>query len=276
MDKRDLGKIFRARFRQLLEGEPKRFPDFLREAGLDRSALSKFLDENSTRLPRAERLRAIAAARGVSVDWLLGLSNAPDGRQEVASSVQIERSVLPGGGTPLDAWRAEAAGFKLRYVPSLLPDMLNLTEHSANDVRAEAETAARGMAAEHVLSGFKRGDMDVEIAMPVQTLEDLAAGTGLFRQVDGRLRERQLAHMAATCEEEYPALRLHLYDGTETFSAPFTVFGRTRAAVYLGEAYMVVTSGEQVAALTRVFDNLVRHSVVGPDRVHEWIGARAA
>ena len=56
--------------------------------------------------------------------------------------------------------------------------------------------------------------------------------------------------MAATCAEVYPTLRLHLFDGRAAFAAPFTVFGRIRAALYLGEAYLVVTSTEQVAALT--------------------------
>ena len=82
--------------------------------------------------------------------------------------------------------------------------------------------------------------------------------------------------MAATCGEAYPTLRLHLYDGREAFSAPFTVFGRIRAAIYLGEAYLVVTSAEQVHALTRLFDNLVRRAVTGPDRVHETLAALAA
>ena len=77
--------------------------------------------------------------------------------------------------------------------------------------------------------------------------------------------------MAATCAETYPTLRLHLYDGRHTFAAPFTVFGRFRAALYLGEAYLVVTSAEQVAALTRLFDNLVRRAVVGPERVQDML-----
>jgi hypothetical protein len=81
--------------------------------------------------------------------------------------------------------------------------------------------------------------------------------------------------MAATCAESYPTLRLHLYDGRETFAAPFTVFGRIRAALYLGEAYLVVTSTEQVAALSRLFDNLVRRAVVGPERVHDTLHALA-
>jgi hypothetical protein len=77
--------------------------------------------------------------------------------------------------------------------------------------------------------------------------------------------------MAATCAEAFPTLRLHLYDGRLSFAAPFTVFGRIRAALYLGDAYLVVTSTDQVAALSRLFDNLVRQAVVGPERVHDML-----
>jgi hypothetical protein len=134
---------------------------------------------------------------------------------------------------------------------------------------------ARAGSPENVLGGLRLGDMDIEIAMPIQTLQDLAQGTGLWRGADRVLRRRQLAHMAAICAETYPTLRLHLYDGRETFAAPFTVFGRIRAAIYLGEAYLVVTSVEQVAALSRLFDNLVRRAVTGPERVHDTLHALA-
>jgi transcriptional regulator with XRE-family HTH domain len=270
MDKRALAAGFRERLQVLLAEERGGIAGFLRDTGIDRSALSQFLDPETDRMPRAEALRRIAEARGVTVDWLLSLSNAPEGRQEVAPSVQIESVEAPAGGSPIDQWRREAAGMKLRYVPSSLPDMLGL----ADDVPGP-EADARAGQPENVLGGFRLGEMDVEIAMPLQTLQDLAQGTGLWRGAEAGLRRRQLAHMAATCAESYPTLRLHLYDGREAFAAPFTVFGRIRAALYLGEAYLVVSSTEQVAALSRLFDNLVRRAVVGPERVHETLHALA-
>jgi transcriptional regulator with XRE-family HTH domain len=270
MDKRALAAAFRERLRVLLGEERGGVAGFLRDTGVDRSALSQFLDPETDRMPRAEALRRIAEARGVTVDWLLSLSNAPEGRQQVAPSVQIESIESPAGDSPIDQWRREAAGMKLRYVPSSLPDMLGLNEEAPLP-----EADARAGQSENVLGGFRLGEMDVEIAMPLQTLQDLAQGTGLWRGADAGLRRRQLAHMAATCAESYPTLRLHLYDGRETFAAPFTVFGRIRAALYLGEAYLVVTSTEQVAALSRLFDNLVRRAVVGPERVHDTLHALA-
>jgi transcriptional regulator with XRE-family HTH domain len=268
MDKRALAATFRERLQTLLAEERGGVAGFLRDTGIDRSALSQFRDPEVDRLPRAETLRRIAEARGVTVDWLLSLSNAPEGRQEVTPSVQIESAEAPAGGSPIEEWRREAAGMKLRYVPSSLPDMLGLAEDAA---APETRTGAP----ENVLGGFRLGEMDVEIAMPVQTLEDLAGGTGLWRGAAAGPRRRQLAHMAAICAESYPTLRLHLFDGRTSFAAPFTVFGRIRAAVYLGEAYLVVTSADQVGALSRLFDNLVRRAIVDPARVHERLYALA-
>ena len=53
------------------------------------------------------------------------------------------------------------------------------------------------------------------------------------------------------------------------------MFGRIRAALYLGEAYLVVTSTEQVAALSRLFDNLVRRAIIGPERVQDLLNELA-
>ena len=68
-----------------------------------------------------------------------------------------------------------------------------------------------------------------------------------------------------------PALRLHLYDGSDTFSAPFTVFGKQRVALYIGDAYLVVTGAEQVRGFTRQFDRLVRRAVIQSDVVHHTL-----
>ena len=269
-----LSAAFRERLQSLLGPEHGGIAAFVRETGVDRSALSQFLDPQIDRLPRAETLRRIAEARNVTIDWLLSLSNAPRGHQEVAPSVEIESARLESGGSPLDQWRREAAGMKLRYVPSNLPDMLGLGPEGGWSGEEPGPDARAGQP-ENVLGGFRLGDMDVEIAMPLQTLQDLSEGTGPWRGMARGLRHRQLVHMARVCAEVFPTLRLHLYDGRETFAAPFTVFGRIRAAIYLGEAYLVVTSSEQVTALTRQFDNLVRRAVVGPERVHETLAELA-
>ena len=264
MDKRDLAAQFRRRLRTVLESHAEGKSHFMAQTGLDRSALSQFLSPASDRLPRAETLRRIAEISGVSADWLLCLENAPEGRQEVAGSVQIEQEIQADGSTPLDQWRSEAAGFKLRYVPSTLPDMFSLAPQALDDTPEDA----RGGGVENVLGHISLDDMDVEIAMPIQTLQDLAARTGLWQNTPARQCRRQLEHMARICARTYPALRLHLYDGSKTYSAPFTVFGRQRVALYIGDAYLVVSSPEQVRGFSRQFDRLVRSAVIGSDQVN--------
>lgn len=258
MDKRHLCALFRERLAQILASETKGVAGFLRDTGVDRSALSQFLDPSIDRLPRAETLRRIGEARGVSVDWLLGLENAPEGRQQVAPSFQIEEADDPRR-SPLHAWHREAEGQKLRYVPSTLPDMLQLSD-------AESAVTPRQPREENVLDGVLQDDLDIEIAMPVQTVQDLATQSGLWRGACPEQCARQLEHMAAICDARFPTLRLHLYDGQANYSSPFTVFGRQRVALYIGEAYLVLTGREQISAFTARFDALVRAALVSPDQ----------
>lgn len=258
MDKRDISRVFRERLRRLLDTEEQSVAQFLRDTGIDRSALSQFLDPTIDRLPRAETLRQIAAARGVSVDWLLGLENAPEGRQEITPSLLIEQARGVDGSTPLDAWRSEIAGLKLRYVPSLLPDMLLL---------AFDDEEPHGGAGETLLGGSGLDDVDIEIAMPIETLEDLAEGSGVWRGMAPEKRRHQLSHMAALAADHYPTLRLHLFNARTTFAPPFSVFGKSRVAIYLGDSYLVMTGPDQIGTFTRLFNRLVRQSIVGPDRV---------
>lgn len=268
MDKRILAREFKKRLAQVVSSHAEGRADFMRAVGIDRSALSQFLSAETDRLPRAETLHRIAAVSGVSADWLLCLENAPEGRQEVTQSVQIEKETQADGSTPLDQWRNEAAGFKLRSVPSTLPDIISLAPDA--DHTADLKDA-RGGGVENVLERISLSDMDVEIAMPLQTLQDLSARTGLWRDSTAEQSRQQLLHMARICQQHYPALRLHVYDGTKSFSAPFTVFGNQRAALYIGDAYLVVSSPEQVRGLARQFDRLVRRAVVGSDKIHETL-----
>lgn len=273
MDKRELATRFSKRLRQILESGEGGTAAFVHDTGIDRSALSQFLDPRTVRLPRAEALRNIAIARGISVDWLLDLETAQEGRQEVSSSIEIEGE-KEEDVSPLERWREEADGHKMRYVPSTLPDMLSLAGLQPDDSRDAID--ARGSGVENVLEGMDIHDMDLEIAMPIQTLEDVTYQSGLWRHFDPELCKRQLTHMAAICNETYPTLRLHLYDGTKTFSAPFTVFGKMRVAIYIGEAYLVVTSKEQIKTFVQRFDGLVRQSIIRPNKVDEHLASLAS
>lgn len=274
IDKRALCRLFRDRLGVLLARSEGGLARFARETGVDRSALSQFLDPDIDRLPRAETLRAIASAKGVTIDWLLGLTNAPEGGQEIAQSVEIETAVYEDGGSPLDRWRREALGAKLRYAPSTLPDMLRLPSVMAYELEGP-RAAARLEHGASVLDDARLGDLDVEIAMPRHRLDDFAAGAGIWRDLPAETRQAQLRLMAERTAAAYPRLRLYLYDGRRTFSAPYTVFGLRRAALYLGGAYLVLTATDQVRAFARHFDGLVRAATIEARRTPETLAALA-
>ena len=266
MDKRDLAIVFSERLKLLIGSDKRGIAQFLRDTSVDRSALSQFLDPESVRLPRAEALRRIAQAYGVSIDWLLGMENSTEGRQQIASSTEIENQVQIDGTTSLSHWYSEAADFKLRYVPSALPDMMNLSsEITGSTIIKDVQQSA----AENILGSVKLADIDLEIAMPIQTLEALAVQTGIWHGCSAQLCKQQLLHMAHICETSYPALRLHLYDGCKSFSVPYMIFGKQRIAVYIGEAYLVITTPNQVKTFAHKFDTLVRQTIISPDKVHQ-------
>ena len=265
MDKRHLAIVFSDRLKLLLGSDKNGIAQFLRCTSVDRSALSHFLDSESVRLPRAETLRRIAESYGVSIDWLLGMENSPEGRQQIASSMEIESQVQIDGTTSLSHWYAEAADFKLRYVPSALPDMMNLSSEITGSSNLKD---VQQSAAENILGSINLSDIDLEIAMPIQTLKGLASQNGIWQGCSGELCKQQLLHMAKICEDCYPGLRLHLYDGCHTFSVPYMIFGKQRIAVYIGEAYLVITTPSQVRTFAQKFDKLVRQTIVSPDKVH--------
>ncbi|WP_420861229.1 Scr1 family TA system antitoxin-like transcriptional regulator [Algirhabdus cladophorae] len=260
MDRRDLSIAFRERFRALLSEVKDDLPQFLEQAQLDRSALSQLRDPKQDRLPRAETLRRIAQATGVSVDWLLALSNARSGRQELTQSSRLLSPSWQDGSSPLARWHAEAAGQKIRYVPAVLPDMLSL---SVQPQGAKAQ--------EKVLTGFDLEEVDLEIAMPFQTFDLMVGQRGRWQGSDATIIAQQIRHIADLCEQHYPALRLHLFDAKQFFCAPFTVFGRRRASIYVGEAYISVTGSDEVRYFSKRFDQLVRQAVVTPDAVPDYL-----
>ena len=102
MDKRDLSLLFKDRLRHVVASHSEGRGHFMKSTGIDRSALSQFLSPETDRLPRAETLRRIASVSGVSVDWLLCLENAPEGRQEFVSCRFLS--------SLRDSWRVRESG----------------------------------------------------------------------------------------------------------------------------------------------------------------------
>ena len=277
-DKRDILPQFQQRLRSLVDRRGETLSQFADRCGINRSALSQFLDNSTGRLPRAETLAAIAAAESVSVDWLLGLSQSESAIGEVARVSTIEM-VDDGGESKLDEWHREAVGYKIRYVPATLPDLLRTRALVQYEFRAEGRDwlDANADQAKSQLDYSRRPETDMEVVMPRQQLETLAAGAGVWSGLARGARQAQLEHMARLLEELYPTFRLFLFDGLKEYSAPFTVFGPRRAAIYLGDMYLVINSVEQIRELTRRFDHLIRKADIVPDRAAQFIaGLRVA
>jgi transcriptional regulator with XRE-family HTH domain len=272
-DKRETAALFRSRLRGLIARRNETLSAFSRRTDIERPALSQFLDEKSCRLPRAETLAQIAASESVSVDWLLGLSQSERTVGEVANATNIETAAGGVGQTRLAEWHREATGYKIRYVPATLPDLLRTDAVLEYEFRAGQPSLADARAGQsrHQLAYSRRPETDMEIAMPRHRLADFAAGAGIWSGLPAGARKAQLAHMADLLAELYPTVRLFLYDGLKTFSAPFTVFGPKRAAIYLGDMYLVVNSVGHIRELSARFDHLVRVAEIAADRAAVFV-----
>ena len=265
MDRRDTARLFRARLGDAMEKGGHSRAALARRIDMDRSTLSQLLAAEHERLPRIETVAAIAGALQVSLDWLIGLS----GEAKLGADILHESlQVTPSPGTPVDAglarWRAEATGYKIRYVPTTLPDLVKtdaVIEHEYRDF--STRDADRVIAESQGKLAYSRlPETDMEVCMPVQDIAGFARGEGLWRELPAPARAAQLERMIGLVEELYPSLRLYLYDGLTHYSVPFTVFGPIRAAIYIGQMYFVFNTTEHIRVLARHFDSLVRAAVV--------------
>ena len=263
MNKDQISEILRHRLTLLSERSGLNLSQMAEGIGLDRSALSQMLSGKTLRLPRAETLMRIATRHAVSLDWLMGLSEDEALSAALTPAFEIEQASADGDDPLLARWHSEAAGTKIRYVPANLPDLLRTEEVIAFDARRLGSKLETEISEARTRVAYNRQpETDMEVVMPLQTLAQFANGQGIWAGLDVNIRKRQLDHMAKLTDELYPTFRLFLFDGTKNYSAPFTVFGPRRAAVYLGQAYLVLNAKGAVASLARRFDHLVRQAVV--------------
>jgi len=183
---------------------------------------------------------------------------------EVTPTVAIEEGGRGSDDSRLETWRKEAVGTKIRYVPSTLPDLLRLPEVIAYehelDLGPSSET--RIAQAHHALDYTRRPETDMEVCMPRQRLVGLAQGDDIWVDLPKAVRQAQLDHMARLTDELYPTFRLYLYDAREAFSGAYTVYGQQRAAIYMGDMYLVLTAKETIRRLSQHFDHLIRLAIV--------------
>ena len=157
-------------------------------------------------------------------------------------------------------------------MPARIPDLLRSEAVIAYEAAGQNRDAgSEADAARQRLAYSRRPETDIEVAMPRQTLESFAARAGIWAALADGDRRRQLEHMANLVDDLYPSFRLFLYDGRAEFSAPYTVFGQKRVALYIGDMYLVLNALEPVRTFTRHFDGLIRAASIHPHEAARWI-----
>lgn len=272
MGKRETAGLFRSRLAQLQAQSGLSQTAFAQAIGIDRSALSQLVSGQNPRLPRAETLLALAARFQVSADWLLGLTDDRGLTAQVLNAVETEQALDSENRTAMERWHHEATGQKVRYVPAWLPDLLRTPAIIAFQAQSsEQERRRLQRQTDRRLSVSRLPESDIEMCMPLQTLEIFAEGAGNWRGLPAAARREQLTHIADTVEELYPALRMYLFDGRKRFAPPMTIFGYLRAAVYTGETYLLIRSKTLVRDLAQGFDGHIRHAEIHAHDAAAWV-----
>jgi transcriptional regulator with XRE-family HTH domain len=274
-DRHETVTSFRDRLQEAMDQVGINQSGLARAIGVDRSTLSQLLSRSADRLPRADTVASMAMALQVSTDWLLGLAEEK-GRQAaiLQEDVEIARpDSTTDAETLLARWHAEAIGYKIRYVPSTLPDLLKTDAVVAHEFSAYRARSARDAktASENRLALSRIPEMEMEIACSTQLLRGVALGEGIWRTMPEQMRRDQLDHMATLLSELYPRVRLFLFDARQYYSVPYTVFGPHRAAIFLGQLYFVFNTREHIRTLSTHFDNLVRAAAVQAHEVADRI-----
>ena len=249
---------------------------FARSVGVDRSTLSQLLSTANDRLPRAETLAAISRGCRVSVDWLLGLTQREQvGAEMVETILTIEQQAHAPLNERFMRWYGEAAGTKIRTVPMTFPEFMKTGEVLAFEYAGFSSAVTVGESTLEERRGMVeaaiRGGGEFEACFPRQALETFARGEAQWHGLSRAHRREQIAVLRSLSADLYPALRLFLYDMRESYSAPFTIFGQSRAAIFLGPTYLVLNANEHIRLLTRRFEDLIRAAKVQPNEFGSFL-----
>ncbi|MDX1786396.1 MAG: helix-turn-helix transcriptional regulator [Roseovarius sp.] len=262
-DKRDRAAQFRLRLARAMAQRNMSQSALARTIGVDRSTVSQLLTDTGARLPNAHVVGSCASALGVSADWLLSLSDRPESAAELlASSLTMTEAPRALVDERIFEWHQQAAGYKIRYVPATLPDMLKtravLEWEYAPHLGRTADQAIG--ASEDRLTWMRGAQSDYEIAMPLYEIHSFAHGTGYYDGLPLQARLDQIDHMLELCEQLYPRMRIYLFDAKRLYSAPVTIFGPLLCVFYVGSHYMAFRDRDRIEVFTRHFDTLVREA----------------
>ena len=276
MDKRARSDLFRNRLQKAMELKGDTQSSLARKTGADRSTLSQILAGTTPRLPNGQLVAQCANSLGVSADWLLGLSDQPDSLEQILEQamtmVDAPRALIDA---QIFAWHQKAAGYKIRHVPSGLPDMVKIRSmlewEYAPSLGHTIDLAIAS--AEDRLNWMRQAQSDYEIALPIHELQAFARAEGYYSGCPRQIRIEQLKHMAQLTAQLYPVMRFSLFDARKIYSAPITIFGPLRAVIYLGQKYLVFRVPDRIQALSQHFDGLIREAEIGTRELPAFIGA---
>lgn len=265
--------LFQNRLQQVISQSGLNRSAFALSIKVDRSTLSQLLAVENVRLPRADTVASIAEVHQVSIDWLLGLTQDGSMAADILSEAfQVDSYTATMFEKNLE-WHREASGYKIRYVPTTIPDLLKteaVAEYEFN--RYGTGKVDQSVRDNHLLLLQQRHPgSELETCMSVQHLEAFANGQGIWKGLALSDRREQLQQMIDLNNELYPGFRWFLYDGKQTYSSSFTIFGPMRASLFLGHLYIVVNSIDHIRKLTDRFDDLIRIATVHPHETSKFL-----
>ncbi len=270
--------MFRERLSEAMRERQLNRSTLAERSNVDRSTVSQLLGEHQLRLPSGHVVAELATALGVTTDWLLGLtSNTLSPGEILRESLEVAQASAAPADANIERWLQESVGAKIRNTPTTLPEFMKTQAVMELEYASYlGKSPKQAMASNEARLNLNRvTGMEYELAIPQQRLESFARRHGIWSALSSDQMREQLTHMADLCDELYPSTRLHLYDLTQQFSAPITVFGQRRAVIYIGSAYFVFNTREHVETLTRHFDQLVRNASVLSHESAHWLRALA-
>ncbi len=265
--------LFQQRLQQVITQSGLNRSSFASSISVDRSTLSQLLSPENVRLPRADTVASIAEKHQISIDWLLGLTQ----QGSLGANIMPEAFSVDDYSTTVFSkileWHREATGYKVRYVPTTLPDLLKtepVAEYEFNRYGSgKVDQSVRDN--QLLLLQQRHPGSELETCVAIQSLRSFALGQGIWQGLSVVERRAQLHRMIELNDELYPGFRWFLYDGKETYSSSFTIFGPLRATLFLGHLYVVVNSIEHIRKLTERFDDLIRMAIVHPHEIQKTL-----
>ncbi|NKB76288.1 MAG: helix-turn-helix domain-containing protein [Gammaproteobacteria bacterium] len=278
MKKQERAELFRQRLLRQMKLTGMSRSELARCCQVDRSTIAQLLNSEELRLPNAHLAAECAAALQVSSDWLLGLAERSETTAGLLSTAcEITNAERTPSDVQLLRWHKEAAGYKIRHTPATFPDILKTRavlecEYAAFHDKTPQQA---GSTLSETLEWLQEPGSDYEICLSTHMLDTLIEGVGYWEGLPEHDRLEQAQHMIDYCRDHYPSLRVYLCDNKKVYSSPITVFGHLLAAVYIGRYYLVFREKQQIQALTRHFDYLIREAEVDARHAAEAMEARA-